>query len=91
MVKGQLGEGEGRGGCGRPPPSPHRFMWDKTDKKLLIHMSMIINSDDDLDDLSLEKSFKMCNLKMLIRSVIINENRKYPQVFLVGCLHKLIE
>ena len=52
---------------------------------------MKINSDDDLDDLSLEKSFKMCNLKMLIRSVIINENRKYPQVFLVECLHKLIE
>ena len=44
LVKGQLGEGEGRGGCGRPPPSPHRFMWDKTDKKLLIHMSMISNT-----------------------------------------------
>ena len=52
---------------------------------------MEINSDDDLDDLCLEKSFKMCNLKILIRSVIVNENRKYPQVFLVGCLHKLIE
>ena len=49
-------------------------------------MKIKVNSDEDL---SLNKTLKLRNMVIVVRSVFHEDNKYYPQVFLDECLYKL--
>ena len=49
-------------------------------------MKIKFNSDDDL---SLNKTLRIYNLTIIVRSIFEEDGKYYPQVFLDECLHEL--
>ena len=49
-------------------------------------MKIKFNSDDDL---SLNKTLRIFNLTIIVRSVFEEDGKYYPQVFLDECLHEV--
>ena len=49
-------------------------------------MKIQFNSDDSLP---LNKTLKLCNMKIIVRSVFKEDGKYYPQVFLDESLHEL--
>ena len=49
-------------------------------------MKIKFNSDDNR---SLNKTLRLHNLTIIVRSVFQEDSKYYPQVFLDGCLYKL--
>ena len=60
-------------------------------------MKMILKNDEKYikikfvsdDDLPLKKTLELHNMVMFVRSVFLEDNMYYPQVFLDECLYKL--
>ena len=59
---------------------------DKSDEYEKDYMKIKFNSDDDL---SLNKILKLHNLTIIVRSVLKEDGKCYPQVFLDECLYEL--
>ena len=49
-------------------------------------MKIKFNSDDNLP---LNKTLRLHNLTIIVRSVFLEDNKYYPQVFLDKCLYEL--
>ena len=49
-------------------------------------MKIKFNSDDNLP---LNKTLRLCNLTIIVRSVFQEDNKYYPQVFSQECLNEL--
>ena len=49
-------------------------------------MKIKFNSDDDF---LLNKTFELHNITIVVRAVFHENNKYYPQFFLVKCLYKL--
>ena len=77
----------------------HTKLWDKI-KTLIEKVNIKLNeygndfmkTKFNLDDnLPLNKTLKLLNLTIIVRSVFQEDNKYYPQVFLDECLYKLLK